>query len=571
MIVVGALRAVVTWLVGGYLVAAATVLVPVLAVSRLFSPDAIDTHAGLVALVAAGPVAGLVATWGTLRGVVQGAAFGGARAAPPDLVAAVGRACRAHHVRPPVCWTSPGLSPSAPPVVVRGIRTAHAYLPAAADTRSVDDLGTAVARAVAGGGASALLVTLAVCRWWRVWVDAVRLCSSPGDVVRRGRASDSAAVGALGARIVLLPFLVLAAACAVPAWIAARTACLAVAPSRLQAAAQVFGTVGGRPLVAQEVARPEAFADVVPCSVQRGAGHTTTQPTDATDDGRPTWTRGGRPAELGAGFAAQPLALLALALLVLAPAVGFVGDAVADHTTWPGEQRVTAVVAGVTNGRDDAVLVDVSENSVVTLAVPGTDWRRSFDTARSTFAVGERTTVVVARGEDLRVGLPDVRWLDRSTVQRSVAFAVLPVLLAWGVVAALGRVGTGRAVHDDARQVRASQEELLASREGTDPAAAAAVAARWQRREQLADQRRPFLGWAAVAIVPTLFVGWLGSFPGRWIGGLVDHGAGGRQIGFLLAAALAYAVALLVGRAALRRAADSPGGRRRAGVSRGGG
>lgn len=544
MKVVGRLRTAFAAVLLGYLAALATVVVPGLALLSLLGGGA-DRPAAIAALVASGPVCALVTSWRTTATVLLGVVTAGASvpAAPPAVVDAVAVACARTRVPVPLVLADPR-RPAGPhdrPVVVRGIRRAVAVVPAhVADPAAV---GAAVARELAGGGAATLTLAVAVCRWYRVWLDAARLCVAPLRALLRARRF---LLGAATMQLLTAPFAVLALLAALPARLAAQVAVLIAGPSRCAALVAAFGTAGGRALARQEV-------DADPRLFERGWGipgwlaRDTLAPTTLRRTGAPAPAPGLDPGpgsaapwalatRVAAGCAGVTGLALAACVVILAPAVGFAGAALADRHVWPGERAVTATVVGATTDPaedgDEAVLVDLGEDRRVTVAAAG-GGRAVYETAREV-VVGDTVTLALPAGVDPTgpAALSQARWTERQTVLRQVTVAVLTLGLAW-VVFALVLAQTLRAggTRDLEREGRVAQAHGVLARSG-DPAAAAALAARAAAREENGARWKAVVAWGFLGVIPVFFLASVGEWAGGLIGGAFDAGAGGRRIGF---------------------------------------
>lgn len=229
MRLLGLLRAVLSWAVGGYLLAVAA-FGPVLALYLLTGG-----RTGLVVGALAGPAALLVLTPYAASRVLAPLTDAGA---DPDIGATrlAGAAFEQRGLARPTAWVAPGLGEGA--VVVRGFRRSSVVLPASTGPGSLDSPVALAARRDLDGTSFVLPVHVATAAALSHWVGMVRFFVAPW--------ADRQMDGYYRARMFFLPlFSPLPALGVVLAWPAVLLSTLLVGPGAARDLVAAAGTADG--------------------------------------------------------------------------------------------------------------------------------------------------------------------------------------------------------------------------------------------------------------------------------------------------------------------------------------
>lgn len=226
MSAVGVVRAVLTWAVGGYLLAGAA-FGPVLALYLVTGG-----RTGLAVAALSGPVALLVLTPFAATRLLAAAADAGAEPDPGATRSAGGPVAPRSADRP-VVWSAPGLHGSAT-VALRGLRRARLVRPVGTDIVGTDT----GARRLAHGTALVLPLCIATAAALERWWAGARFCASPW--------TDRRMNWSVRLRLLLLPLLTpIALAGAALAWVATLLMTLLTGPAAVRDAVAAAGTADG--------------------------------------------------------------------------------------------------------------------------------------------------------------------------------------------------------------------------------------------------------------------------------------------------------------------------------------
>jgi len=515
MRLLGTLRALLTWVVGAWLLAAA-LGGPLL----WFWIWPWDNRGQAMALLA-GPVCALLATPYTTRLLLFAA-----RARPAEPTPALLQELRSREVGNAQVWLSVRLGPGEG-LALRGSRRRYLLLPSK-DGETVDETTLTGVEQAAGqlrsGSAAVVPLFVALTTWMRRWVDLVRFglqgFTTPGiDWYVR-----PAVMG-------LLPISVVAAPMVLVAYLASLLMLPLVGPATARRVARAFGTEDGRPL---ELVR-HRFR-YVPAWVRNGSlsfttSETETVPTDADRRAGSPVHLWGLPRAVGAGMAeTSSLVRLPVALLIVMT-VYFAATIPAQRLLWHGETAATGTVV-----HDDRPYAPAPQ-----LVVRTPDGQLLQELPQD-FAVHEGQAVrLAATGQHGRAHyrLRDDTGLDRTLITIGV-WLPLALVPAWALD----------------RTLTSDPTRLGDERSGVR-----------RRRWQIALARlraRAAEAWPAVGgtVAIGLFAGWVCSLPGALVGRFTigtDAGRGiGGVVGFVLTlAGLGY---LLLRSPARRRRTDGAHG-----------
>ncbi|MGZ4651617.1 hypothetical protein [Oryzihumus sp.] len=494
MRLLGTLRALFTWVVGAWLLAAA-LGGPLL----WFWISPLDNRGQAMALLA-GPICALMATPYTTRLLLFAA-----RALPAEPTPALLQELRSREVVNAQVWLSARIGPGEG-LAVRGRRRRYLVLPSK-DGETVDETTLAgveqAAPQLRSGSAAVVPLFVALTTWLRRWVDLVRFglqgFTTPGiDWYVR-----PAVMG-------LFPISVVAAPMVLVAYVASLLMLPLVGPGTARRVARAFGTEDGRP---RELVR-HRFR-YVPAWAHNGSrsfttSETETVPTDA--DRRPgspvhLW---GLPRAVAAGMAeTSSLVRLPVALLIVMM-VYFAATIPAQRLLWHGETAATGTVV-----HDDRPYAPAPQ-----LVVRTPDGQLLQELPQD-FTVHEGQTVrLAATGQD---GRPHYRLRDDTGLSRNLitigVWLPLALVPAWAldrmVTSDLTRLG------DERSGVRRRRWQVTLTR------LRARAAGAW-----------PAVGGTAAIGV---FGGWVVSLPGALVGRFsIGTDAGsviGGLVGFVLTVA----------------------------------
>ena len=491
MRLLGMLRALFTWVLGAWLLAAA-LGGPLL----WFWISPWDNRAQAMALLA-GPICALLATPYSTRLLLFAA-----RARPAEPTPALLQELRSREVGNAQLWLSARLGPGEG-LAVRGSRRRYLVLPSQ-DGETVDETTLTGVEQAAGqlrsGSAAVVPLFVALTTWMRRWVDLVRFglqgFTTPGiDWYVR-----PAVMG-------LFPVSVLAAPMVLVAYLASLLMLPLVGPASARRVARAFGTEDGRPLTVIRHRFRYVPTWVRNRSLSFTTSDTETVPTDA--DRRPgspvrPW---GLPRAVGAGMAGtSSLVRLPVALLIVM-LVYFAATIPAQRLLWHGETAATGTVV-----HDDRPYARAPQ-----MVVRAPDGQLLHELPQD-FPLREGQAVRLAATEQhgrTHYRLRDDTGLDRNLITIGV-WLPLALVPAW----ALDRPLTSDAARlgDERSGVRRRRWQVALAR----------VRAR-------AGQAWPAMG-GTLAI--GLFGGWVGSLPGALVGRLTigtDAGRGiGGVVGFIL-------------------------------------
>lgn len=497
MRLLGTLRALLGWVVGAWLLAAA-LGGPLL----WFWISPWDNRGQAMALLV-GPVCALLGTTYATRLLLSAA-----RARPAEPTPALLQELRSREVGSAQVWLSARLEPGEG-LAVRGSRRRYVVLPSK-DGGGIDETTLTGVEQAAGqlrsGSAAVVPLFVALTMWMRRWMDLVRFGL-------QGFTTPELDWYVRPAVMALLPISVVAAPMVLVAWLASLLMLPLVGPGAARRVARALGTEDGRPLA---VVR-HRFR-YLPTWVRNGALSFTTADTEtvpADADRRPgapvrLW---GLPRAVGAGMAGTSSLVRLPAALLIVMLVYFAATLPAQRLLWHGETAATGTVV-----HDDRPYAPAPR--LVVRAPDG----RLLQHLPQDFPVHAGQAVRLAAADQYgrtRYRLRDDTGLGRNLV--TIAFWLpLALVPAWALD---GRGTSGAARLGDERS-----------------------GVRRRRRLALARLRaRGAEAWPAVGGILALGVlgGWVGSLPGALVGRFTvgtDAGRGmGAVAGFVLTlAALGY-------------------------------